>query len=617
MELEMPGEHFDGKPESDRFSVPFIISTPVWGAGHLGLFLKVGLPSLLVPGNLPSLTPHRDSRYLIYTRAEDEAELRAAPTFRLLTAMIQVEVLAIEGEITEPHRTMSNCHIDSVRRADEVGGAAIFLPPDCVWSENSLASLERLARSGKSVVHMSGIRLDRDSVVPEFADRYSNDGTLLSLAPRELVSLGLRHLHPIAHTHFWKDYGGQLMPANLIWNIPDEGLLLRCFHLHPLMVKTQIPFAKFKSTIDDDLALVACPDASRDYVVTDSDEILAFEMSGLSRVVGTVCPKGSIEGVASWAEFGANARHRKLIQNTIRLKACDDSDSAWSAAQAESDNVVNSVAEFNSRSTVSLVRRSPAVFVGRVMAAALGRSHRENEGVFLVARYLGLAVIALVRFNDALYKLIFIADGVPRITHPFWLVRRAIVSALQEVILQSSHEVVVIGADANMAAQAEATHPTTAVYAFASGSNADQALEHRPGLKNADALVMIDVDWLEVQPPVREIGRRHILLRLFDDARPISGHFEEIRFFGGSGTRLIYLFWNGARRLRVRTEQTSQIARLALKAATAPLLSLIYFAVALTACALNVLGLFLDLAKGDGWAVFQRKSDSLPHRPSK
>ena len=46
-------------------------------------------------------------------------------------------------------------------------------------------------------------------------------------------------------------------------------MLLRCFHLHPLMVKPQGPLAEFKSTIDDDLALRACPDSSRDYVVTD------------------------------------------------------------------------------------------------------------------------------------------------------------------------------------------------------------------------------------------------------------------------------------------------------------------------------------------------------------
>ena len=142
-----------------------------------------------------------------------------------------------------------------------------------------MVRLEALARSGKSVVHMSGIRLDRDGVVPELADRYSEERAVLSLAPRDLVGIGLRHLHPIARSHFFNEYDGGLMPANLAWSVGDEGVLLRCFHLHPLMVKPQGPLAEFKSTIDDDLALRACPDSSRDYVVTDSDELLAFEMS--------------------------------------------------------------------------------------------------------------------------------------------------------------------------------------------------------------------------------------------------------------------------------------------------------------------------------------------------
>src|ERR1700759_2060783 len=124
-------------PEVERFLFPFLMSTPVWGAGHIGLFLNVCLPSLLSPGNLPGLTANPENRYLIYTRAEDEAELRSASTVRLLSEIVSVEIIIIREEMPEPHRTMSNCHIDSVRRADEAGAAAVFLPPDCVWSDGS------------------------------------------------------------------------------------------------------------------------------------------------------------------------------------------------------------------------------------------------------------------------------------------------------------------------------------------------------------------------------------------------------------------------------------------------------------------------------------------------
>jgi hypothetical protein len=613
----VPRDSLDGKPERDEFVFPFIMSTPVWGAGHLGLFLNVCLPSLLAAGNLPSLAPNPQNRYLIYTRVEDQERLKAAPTFRRLSDIIPVEVLLIDEEITEPHRTMSNCHADSVRRADEVRGATVFLPPDCVWSETSMAALQRIAQTGKSVVHMSGIRLDRDSVVPEIADRYSDDGMVLSVAPRELVSLGLRHLHPIAHTHFWKEHGDQLMPANLIWGVPNEGLLLRCFHLHPLMVKSQVPFAKFGSTIDDDLALRACPDASRDYVVTDSDEILAFEMSGLSRFVGTVCPKGSIEGVAAWAEFGANARHRELIKRTIRLKACDDSGAAWRVAQAESDNVVTSIANFNARSTTTLLFSSPRVFAGRAVAAALDRGSGPKTVVGKLTRYAGLVLVALLRTNAALYDRIFLVDGFPRITHPFWLVRKGLISALQDVISPSDREVVLIGADPQMAAQVRAAHPKSVIQAFTSGSKPDLALVQRPDLDEVDALVIIDLDLLHAHaPPQQRIGRRHVLLRLSGDCRSVSRHFDEVRVFGGIGTRLCSRLWNGVRRFRARVRPVSQLANFAIKAAAAPLRPVLYVVLAIIACLVNVLGLLLDKISVQHWNVPPKEGRSLPHRPS-
>jgi hypothetical protein len=301
---------------------PFVFSTPVWGSGHIWLFLSVGLPSLLAPANLHGLTDNTENRYLIYTQSEYEKDIRAAHSYQRLASLLAVEIIPILNDIEVPHRTMSDCHIDSLRRAEEVGAAVVFIPPDCVWSDGSMVRLEALARNGKSVVHISGIRLDRDGVVPEFARRYSEDRAVLSLEPRELVGIGLRHLHPIARSHFFNEYEGGLMPANLVWSDGDEGLLLRCFHLHPLMVKSQVPLAEFKSTIDDDLALRACPDSGRDYVVTDSDELLTFEMSAPRRVVGTVCPKSSIEGICGlegiWNEWPTSRTDPPLHSYSFR-----------------------------------------------------------------------------------------------------------------------------------------------------------------------------------------------------------------------------------------------------------------------------------------------------------
>jgi hypothetical protein len=601
----------------EKFVFPFLLSTPVWGAGHLGLFLNVCLPSLLADGNLPGLAPDAQNRYLIYTRPEDEAELRAGPTFRLLCEIIAVEVLLIQEEITEPHRTMSNCHIDSIRRADEIGAAAVFLPPDCVWSKGSMVALERIARSGKSVVHMSGIRLNRDGIVPEFADWYSNDKTVLSLAPRELVSMGMCHLHPIALTHFWKEFDCELMPANLVWSVPNVGLLLRCFHLHPLMVKSQVPFAKFGSTIDDDLALRACPDASRDYVITDSDELLAFEMSGLSRIVGTVCPKGSIEGIAAWAEVGTNKRHRELIKNTIRLKARDCADVAWAVAESESHDVVNAVAKITALRSSKLFLRYPSVFASRAVAAALGRGNRSDHTAgFLILSFVWL-MTSLLRLNSFLYGRLFYSNGVPRVTHPYWLVRRSMVAALQKCVLLGDSNVVLIGADAHVAAQLKAAHPNSVIQVFASGPMQDVTSVRRAELDEVDLAVTIDVDSLDVRPlTLQQIARRQILLRVVGDSRCVAEKFDEVIFFGGRGTRFCSFFWNRTRRFRVWAKPRSQVANFASKAIGAFVKPFVYVGLALAYCSVNLFGLLLEVTKGKRRVNFWKKRNSLPPRLS-
>jgi hypothetical protein len=582
---------------------PFIFSTPVWG-GHIHLFLSVCLPSLLAPGNLPGLAASSQNRYLIYTRPEDEAGLLAAPAFHRLAGILPVQVIPIRGEIANAHRTMSDCHLDSLRRADEAHGAAVFLPPDCVWSDGSMVRLEALANSGKSVVHMSGVRLNRDGIVRELARHYSDDNLVLPLSARELVAMGLRNLHPIALSHFWNEYDGGLMPANLAWTVPGEGLLLRCFHLHPLMVKSQIPFASFESTIDDDLALRVCPDAGRDYVVTDSDELLAFEISGLNRVVGTVCEKGSIEGAAAWAEIGTNKRHRDLIRRAIRLHAGTITESVWVRIEAESDRVVDALATLNALPTWQLALRYPTIISGLLCAASLGCGRLSPRWRrFLM--WLRRALLGLRGLNSRLYTTLFMKNGAPLITHPYWLVRRSMASAVACCITHDDRLVVLIGADPELAIHMERAHPGLAVHAFSSNRAANEKLADSV----ADLAIVIDMGVLNPGKPGRQyFGKRQILLRLGDDTRPIEGGYDEIRHFGGPGTRSSAAVWNRVRRLLKRLKPKSQLATLPLRASGIVVLPLIYGGFALIGVAMNVIGAVLDYAGAEQAPLFADKN---------
>jgi hypothetical protein len=356
-------------------------STPVWGDGHIELFKTIGLPSLLSPSNLPSLAEPAQCRYFIYTRPQDVENLKDCEAFRRLEGLIPVAIHALPDSMEFPYLVLSKCNSDTLRHADEDDVAAVFLPPDCVWSDGSLANLQKLADAGKSVVHISGVRLNKDTATPDLLRRRDQDGAALNVPARELAEFGLRNLHPVAISHFWGEHGGTLVPTNLYWTAPGQGLVIRCFHLHPLLVKSQIKFARFSGTIDDDLVLAACPDRSTEYIVDDSDEILTFELSPPQHQVGALpYSKNSVASIAAWAEMGANARHRQLAAHTIRLHYTPVDREVWAPVEAEADRIVAAASRLNARRTWLLALTNPKIFAWRIIAMSMGRGTFGGRG---------------------------------------------------------------------------------------------------------------------------------------------------------------------------------------------------------------------------------------------
>ena len=554
----------------------FIISTPVWGESHLALFLRIGLPSLLSSGNLPALAAAGPCKYLIYTRESEREILEAAAAFQRLRNTMPTEIVAIEIGGLAPHRIMSDCHIDSLRRADEIEGAAVFVPPDCVWADGSFRRVGEIAQTSKSMIHMSGIRLNRDSVLPSLSSFCASDGATLSIEARRLVQVGLEHLHPIADRHFWTEKDGDLMPANLMWTVPGEGLLLRCFHLHPLMVKSQVRFAPFGSTIDDDMALSACPDVNGDYVVTDSEDILAFELSGLDRIVGTVCPKGSVEGVAAWAEFGANARHRRLIRNVIRVHHGDTTPELWAKPEADSEKVVNAIAFLNSRSALELLPTSRDVLAARFYASNHPLVRMAKSG-FWFSRLTAARI----------YSTVFFHRGQPRPIHPSWLVWRATMSALLLVLDGAKGRAVVLGASPSMIDKLKGAQPDLTVFGEVP----------RPPCP-IDVAVVIDLEndsraakMAAVNALARSTRRRIVL---GDSARQTVEDLE-FRRIGGPGTQYCHRVLQVCRATARSLFNLRPLwVRMVLRVVAVVLMPFIFFLVAVVGLFINLLGLGLD-----------------------
>ena len=306
--------------------------TPVWGREYTQLYLDVVIPAQLAKGNLPAFQGEGRSKYIIYTTSGDAETIRAAASFQSLSEIVPTAIEIIDEEIKAPHDTMSNCFRRGIVAAERIGAAAIFLTPDLVFSDGSFAALKRLTEAGRDVIFIPGLRTLKHGVSAALKENYHR-GSVVEISPRDLMRVALDNLHPLADLSWWEEGETDMVCANLYWRVANEGIVARCFHLHPLLVRPQQKNPRFFGTVDDDYFCAACPDGSRDYVVTDSDELLAVELSDSSRYFTTGIPKRSVADAASWAERSANGRHRTLFNATLRMHTGIREASAWIAAE--------------------------------------------------------------------------------------------------------------------------------------------------------------------------------------------------------------------------------------------------------------------------------------------
>jgi hypothetical protein len=323
---------------------------PVWGEAYTRLFAEVCLPTLLSPGNIPGL-PHRERHvFTIYTSPADRAIVEASPAFRLLEKSIKVEfhpIRARVGQISDPYDVQSDCFRRAIRRADAADCAMVFLTPDLIMADGSLRALARIADTPVRAVLGVGIRLDKARTSSQLlAGHRSESGDAIAIAPRDLVKLALGTLHPIAKAHMFHAESEDVLLSNLYWRVGGDGLLARCFHLHPFLVYPRVKNAPFTNTIDGDYLEAACPDPAETYVITDSDEFSAWELSDADRRVPTMPRSKPLEDLLSWVRRKTTPRHRALIQKPIRIH-CGVSDAAlWQQVEQESGDSVAKLLAF-------------------------------------------------------------------------------------------------------------------------------------------------------------------------------------------------------------------------------------------------------------------------------
>jgi hypothetical protein len=279
---------------------PFYFIVAFWGPEYRQHFLRLCASSLLSPGNIPSLSERRASRFLICTTREDWAHIQADPIIRLLAASTVLEFIEIRRpvpdflkpvyreklrrsgagresvvasqaeaavspeevaspesfaelqslgreigrELTVHHHYalrvlfMSAGHKVAACRAHADKAYAIFLAPDMVLSDGAIAELDKLAREGRKVVLAAACRFGQEQCLQAFqVGGFMVPGKPLVVSPRQLVEIAFANMHPeTACFEFDSPYFCQTATSAL-WRVPgDDGVLIHSFFWAPLLV---------------------------------------------------------------------------------------------------------------------------------------------------------------------------------------------------------------------------------------------------------------------------------------------------------------------------------------------------------------------------------------------
>jgi|SoiMethySBSTD1v2_1073268.scaffolds.fasta_scaffold242288_3 hypothetical protein len=309
---------------------PLHFAVPVWGERYVKTFLEICLPAQLSPANIPALHKKKYNLYKIYTTNKDYERIEASPAFRALQRIISVSTEFIEmpnrGTADEKYKVKSDCYRNALLSATHNRAALLALNADIVLANGFVRSVVDLLSQGKRVIEVPGPRGLQEPIARALSARFrGSDGVAISIEPVDLSDLWVKNLHPQLAMHFVEGRKGDpFHPSHLYWPVGDEGVIIRGFHLYPIVVYPRDSSAVFKGTIDDDLVSSLKVARHERYLAQDSRRLFCCELSPPDIHVGRMADRGDlhryIEFYSSYAQSNIhNLEHEIIVTGTMDL----------------------------------------------------------------------------------------------------------------------------------------------------------------------------------------------------------------------------------------------------------------------------------------------------------
>jgi hypothetical protein len=347
-----------------------------------------------------------------------------------LREICAVDVQAIDDLIVEGnhHVTLTLAYTRQLLAEEQACKTCfIFLVSDCVFSNGSLAYVLSRIQGGVAGV-LAGHVLLESGAAETFGELYNSRTHELCLTSRELMTIGLSHLHSTTNASIVQDETVFDRGANrLYWRVDSKTIIGRFYLMHMIAIKPETDKFSISASCDYSFIPEMCPSGNI-AVIGDSDDYLGVEMHPESSAVPDYyAPTGAKELARSLSAW-TTAQHRDNARHTLVLHAADIPD-VFESVKATADRFIAAITGQLSNNPMSH-RQHPYWITALQAHRALNGGSMEYESYSQIQLETGLRAFLL----RLLWRLRFLTLGQPPDVgpwHPRWADFRLPLKALQ------------------------------------------------------------------------------------------------------------------------------------------------------------------------------------------
>lgn len=270
---------------------PIVIGVSVWGDFFTNMLTTYCLPSITTEGNLGTLCKHRTPILFIHTNEKSKAMIENSPVAdkiksmgcKILYRMLDEEILGRLGE--DPNHKY--WHLGMVQAIDihfskHIGADYHLMMPDIVYANAYFSGMINAVNRGNLAIFKVAYRTKLETVLTDVKRYEKEDGTI-DIPCRDLVSMGMKHLHQASSFVFVtnKDLSKELPPIHvLVWQSEEAIHSLSPHQSIVYLDHTELQKVKqrFYITVDSEIDKIIPHDCPA-YCPTAEDGIYVMEMS--------------------------------------------------------------------------------------------------------------------------------------------------------------------------------------------------------------------------------------------------------------------------------------------------------------------------------------------------